>query len=225
MRLRTRQLAIAGLLGALVVVLGLTPLGFVPVPTPAGNATTVHIPVILAGVLEGPIVGGVVGLFFGLFSFIRNAMAPTNPVAAVMFADPLVAFVPRIAIGLVAAGVYRLVRRLLGRRTGAGAIAAGTAAALATATNTAGVLGLSVLRGYLPAAAAYTVGAVQGLPECVVAAVLTTLVERGVRRALRWDDTMKPLGRRVTTERKQPPVEQAAATHEEGGTEAKSRAS
>jgi hypothetical protein len=43
-----------------------------------------------------------------------------------------------------------------------------------------------------------------------VAAILTTLVERGVRRALRWDDTMKPLGRRATTESKQPPDEQAA---------------
>lgn len=195
MRLKTRQIAIAGLLGALVVVLGLTPLGFVPVPTAAGNATTVHIPVILAGVLEGPIVGGVVGLIFGLFSYIRNAMAPTNPVAAVLFADPLVTFLPRIAIGLVAAYVYQLVRKLFKFR--ADGVAAGTAAALATATNTVGVLGLAVVRGYLPGAVALSVGVVQGLPECVVAAILTVLIERGVRRAMRWNDAAKPRVKRV----------------------------
>ncbi|MGE5559473.1 MAG: ECF transporter S component, partial [Chloroflexota bacterium] len=115
MKLQVRQLAIAGLLGALVVVLGLTPLGFVPVPTPAGNATTIHIPVILAGVLEGPVVGGVVGLIFGIFSWVRNAMAPTNPVSAVLFADPLVTFVPRILIGVVSYYAYAAVRDRRGR--------------------------------------------------------------------------------------------------------------
>ena len=31
--------------------------GFIPVPTPAGSATTMHIPTILAGVFEGPAAG------------------------------------------------------------------------------------------------------------------------------------------------------------------------
>lgn len=111
MRVTTRQIVMVGLLGALVVVLGLAPVGgFIPVPTPAGRATTMHIPVILAGTLEGPVVGALVGFLFGLFSYIRNLMGPANPVAAVMFADPLVTFLPRILIGIVAHYAFRLVK-------------------------------------------------------------------------------------------------------------------
>ena len=45
MKLNTRQIVISGLLVALALVLGVTGLGFIPVPTPAGAATLMHIPV------------------------------------------------------------------------------------------------------------------------------------------------------------------------------------
>ena len=68
-KLTTRQLVISGLLGAIAIILGITRLGFIPVPTPAGHATIMHIPVILGGILEGPIVGALVGLIFGVYGF------------------------------------------------------------------------------------------------------------------------------------------------------------
>lgn len=118
-RLTTRQVVVAGMLGALVGVLGLTPLGMVPVPTPAGHATILHIPVIIAAILEGPVMGLMVGFFFGAVSWWRAVTTPANPVAQIIFSDPVTAFGPRMLIGplayaaLVAARSHR-VRPLLG---------------------------------------------------------------------------------------------------------------
>ncbi len=44
-------------MGALTIILGVTGLGLVPVPTPAGRATILHVPTIIAAILEGPVVG------------------------------------------------------------------------------------------------------------------------------------------------------------------------
>src|ERR1043166_5908999 len=64
---RTRTIVISGLLGAIQILLGLTGLGFIPMPTGV-NATILHIPAIIAGALEGPVAGLLVGLIFGIFS-------------------------------------------------------------------------------------------------------------------------------------------------------------
>ncbi len=118
-RLTTRQVVIAGMLGALVGVLGLTPLGMVPVPTPAGSATILHVPVIIATLLEGPVVGMMVGFFFGAVSWWRAITTPANPVAQVIFSDPFTAFGPRILIAPMAYAAFvaarnRRVRPFLG---------------------------------------------------------------------------------------------------------------
>ncbi|MEW6032207.1 MAG: ECF transporter S component [Bacillota bacterium] len=104
-RLNTRQIVVAGLLGSITAVMGVVPyLGLIPLPfSPAGHATIMHIPVILAAVLEGPVVGGLVGFIFGLFSF----MQATLP----FFKDPIIAFVPRVLIGVFAYYAYVWVRR------------------------------------------------------------------------------------------------------------------
>ena len=101
-RWQARTLTVSGLLGAFSIVLGITPLGFIPVPTAAGHATIMHVPAILGAVLEGPMVGTLTGLIFGLHSFLRAGN--------VMFADPLIAIGPRLLIGVVTYGVYRLTR-------------------------------------------------------------------------------------------------------------------
>jgi len=239
-RLTPRDITVSGALGAVAIVLGLVPgLGFIPAPTPAGNATTMHIPVIIAAVLEGPVVGALVGAIFGAFSFTRA----TIPI----FKQPLIAFGPRILIGVVAflvfralavrharlfaaaavgAGIYTIlgpgaVRFLAALAAGriqpnwlvegyravaaatAGSlwlpVAAGVASALlayallrgenaapaaaavaGTLTNTVGVLTLAVLFGFLPAGAAVLVGATHGLPEVILAVLVTVPVYRAV---------------------------------------------
>jgi len=62
----TREITVIGLLFAVTIVLGVTGLGFIPIPP--FKTTIMHIPVIIGGILEGPVVGAMIGLLFGLFS-------------------------------------------------------------------------------------------------------------------------------------------------------------
>lgn len=106
-------MAIIGILGSISIVLGMTPLGFIPVgPT---KATIMHIPVIIGAILEGPVVGGIVGLIFGLFSIFSAVTTPT-PVSFA-FLNPLVSVLPRILIGITSYYVYVALKNLGNRRT------------------------------------------------------------------------------------------------------------
>jgi uncharacterized membrane protein len=160
--LSVRKIVIAGVLGAIAILLGWTRLGFIPVPTAAGNATIMHVPAIVGGILEGWIVGGIIGTIFGLFSFIQ-ATVP-------LFKDPLVAILPRIFIGITAYLSYTGLKRVNEY------LALIVAAAVGTLTNTILVLGMAVLRGYMAAGVALTVGVTHGLPEVVVAIIITVAV-------------------------------------------------
>lgn len=166
MKLTTRKIVITGMLGAVSIILGTSGMGLIPVPTPAGNATIMHVPAILGGVLEGPVVGLLIGLIFGIFSFLRAV----NPI----FADPLVAILPRLLIGVFSYYVYLLLKR---KNTNLALIVAGV---IGTATNTILVLGMAVLRGYLPLTAAASVAVLHGIPEMVVAAILVGLIGKAL---------------------------------------------
>lgn len=108
MERKSKKVAIYGVYGAIIAILGLTPLGFIPVGFT--NATTMHIPVIIAGILEGPVGGALVGLFFGIFSMI-NALIKPNPLS-IIFLNPIVAILPRILIGLVSAYSYKIIKNI-----------------------------------------------------------------------------------------------------------------
>ncbi|HBR04058.1 MAG TPA: ECF transporter S component, partial [Ruminiclostridium sp.] len=60
-RMNVRRIAVTGILSALAILLSLVPsLGYIPLGPI--TITTMHIPVIIAAILEGPVVGGIVGL-------------------------------------------------------------------------------------------------------------------------------------------------------------------
>ncbi|MGD1994983.1 MAG: ECF transporter S component [Anaerolineae bacterium] len=160
--LSVRRIVIAGVLGAIAILLGWTRLGFIPVPTAAGNATIMHVPAIVGGVLEGWLVGGIVGTLFGLFSFL-NATVP-------LFKDPLVAVLPRVFIGVTAWLAYVGLKRINEY------LALVVAAVLGTLTNTIGVLTMAVMRGYMAPGVALGVAVTHGLPEAIVAAIITVAV-------------------------------------------------
>lgn len=103
-----RKMAIVGVLGAISAVLGMTPIGFIPVgPT---SATIMHIPVIIGAIVEGPMVGMLVGLIFGAFSLIRAITTPT--VISPVFYNPLVSILPRVLIGLVSYYTFVAVKKM-----------------------------------------------------------------------------------------------------------------
>lgn len=166
MKLTTRKIVISGMLGAISIILGATGLGLIPVPTPAGHATIMHVPAIIGGVLEGPVVGFFIGLIFGIFSFIRA----TNPI----FADPLIAVIPRLFIGVGAYYIYILLKKY---NISFALIISG---AVGTIINTVLVLGLAVIRGYLPYKAALSVAFLHGIPEIIIAAVIVVIVGKAI---------------------------------------------
>lgn len=100
--LKTRKIVVSSMLGAITIVLGLTPLGFIPLGLI--NATTMHIPVIVGAILEGPVVGASIGFIFGVSSLIKAFTMPT-PVSFVFY-NPLISILPRILIGIVSYYVY-----------------------------------------------------------------------------------------------------------------------
>ena len=164
--LGTRQVVVAGVVGGVALFLGATRLGLIPVPIPLiGNATIMHIPAIVGGVLEGPVVGILAGLIFGIFSFLY-AESP-------IFANPLVAILPRLLIGVVAWAVFVGLRRF---SVDLASVAAGLLGSLA---NTVGVVTLAVLFGLLPLSIVPAI-LPQAIAEAVLAAVVTVVVVRGV---------------------------------------------
>lgn len=160
--LTVRKIVIAGVLGAVAILLGVTRLGFIPVPTAAGNATIMHIPAVIGGVMEGPIVGLLIGLIFGVSSFL-NATIP-------LFKDPLVAILPRLFIGVTAYLAY------VGLRRTNQYMAIGVAGFIGSITNTILVLFMAVVRGYLPAKVAVATAIANGLPEAIVGVIVTLAV-------------------------------------------------
>lgn len=113
---RTIQMVQLAILIALEALMTFTPLGFVMVPPVA--ITLLHIPVIIGAVLLGPLSGGILGGCFGVFSILRaviggnvgdllfNPAASGNP-----FGSIVMAVLPRILVGVIAAWLFLLIRR------------------------------------------------------------------------------------------------------------------
>lgn len=197
MKSKNKRLVTISLLSAISFVLGFTPLGFIPIP-PA-NATTMHIPVIIGAILEGPIAGMVIGLIFGISSIIQALLRPN--ILSFAFINPLVSVLPRILIGLVSYYSYKLVFNLFSSRKngtiskGADSISVGVSAALGTLTNTVGVLGMMYLlyAGRIADAmeikkeavggVILAIGLTNGIPEIIIAVLITVAVIRAVKRA------------------------------------------
>lgn len=164
---RTRKLVITGVMGAITVLLGVTHWGFIPW-FGGISLTIMHVPVIIAAILEGPIVGLGVGFIFGIFSLIQAAVAPTSP-ADVWFTNPLLSIVPRLFIGPVAYYVWKLLEKI----PVVGLIAAGVVGSL---TNTILVLGVIGLMGLLPWAVLGGIVISNGLIEAGVSAFIVLVV-------------------------------------------------
>ncbi|MDR1930328.1 MAG: ECF transporter S component [Treponema sp.] len=103
---RIRKIAAAGVFSALVIVLGVTGLGFIRLPL--GALTILQVPVIIGAILEGPLVGIFIGLLFGIFSIVQAAVAGVSPVDLAFLYHPWLAILPRVLIGPAAWFVYSL---------------------------------------------------------------------------------------------------------------------
>ena len=175
-RLSTHDLAVAGVFGALAIVLAFTPLGLIPVPNPTEAATSLHLPAIVAGILSGPIVGGLVGLVLAISSWYLYGASFITFAGGNLLVALLAAFLPRILMGVLAYYVYRALRRWP-------ALAAGAAGLTGTLTNSFGVLGLLVWLGTLPAALLVPVFSMNVPIEVALAIVVTIPTVAALRAA------------------------------------------
>ncbi|AOY75155.1 ECF transporter S component [Clostridium formicaceticum] len=160
-RISTKKMAVAGMLGGFSVALSMTPIGYIPIPFLGINATTMHIPVIIGAILGGPMIGTFVGIIFGVSSLLRA----TTP----FFADPLVAILPRLLIGIMSYYTYKLSKNAI------------VPAVVGTATNTVGVMTMIYLRGYLPLEAVLGIAAINGTAEVVVSSFIVYAVVKAMK--------------------------------------------
>lgn len=170
MKLTVRQIVVAGLLGAIAIMLGITRLGFIgPFPPllPV-SATIMHLPAIIGGVLEGSLVGLIIGLIFGVFSWLQ---APTEqPPVNLWFSNPLVSILPRLFIGVTSAYAYRALRKVNE------IVALAVAAIVGTLTNTILVVGMLIVLGYVPALIIIPAVLPNAIAEIIVAVIIVVAV-------------------------------------------------
>ncbi|MDD8048431.1 MAG: ECF transporter S component [Thomasclavelia sp.] len=113
---KTNRITMLALFIAIEILLAVVPfLGYVPIGVI--NATTLHIPVIAAGILLGKKEGGIVGLVFGITSVVKNTIQPTitsfifSPFITIggisgSYQSLIIAIVPRVLIGFLAGLIY-----------------------------------------------------------------------------------------------------------------------
>lgn len=204
---KTRTLTIAALLAAITFILGVTPVGYIPLG--AIEITLLCIPVLIGALMEGWLVGLFLGLIFGLTSFLQIfigfraalgqfllSLGPVRTLAVI--------FVPRLLVPVVARGVFLLMNKA---RSGMINKAAYSVSALAgSATNTVFFLGMMYLL-FLPQIDQISeafgttapmllsvIGSIvltNGVPEAIAAVVIVTAVCMALARIYRRPD-VKP---------------------------------
>lgn len=195
--LDTRYLVSLAMMCAVLLVLGMTGIGFIQLPVI--KATTMHIPVILGAILLGPGAGAVLGGVFGLCSIWANTTAPgllSFAFSPFMTTEGLpgvlkslwIAFVCRILLGVLAGWFWKLFKKVLKKDY----VALPVTAALASVCHTILVMGSIYILLAQQYADAKNVAAsavfdlvlgtivASGIPEAIAAAILVT----GIGKAL-----------------------------------------
>lgn len=108
---KTKNMAFMSLFIAIELLMVMVPfLGFIPIGPL--RATTLHIPVIIAGMTLGKEKGAGIGLVFGLSSLLINTISPTvtsfvfSPFISGSIMSALIAVIPRMLIGYVSGWIY-----------------------------------------------------------------------------------------------------------------------
>ena len=190
---QTKNLVQIALLVAVMIVLNFTNLGLITIPFSPLKVTTLHIPVIIGACLMGPKMGGILGFLFGLLSFISNSFVTPIVTSFVFtpfyslgdyhgnFGSLIICFVPRVLIGVFAGLIFQWMANKKCRIYLSGLVAG----LIGSLTNTILVMGgialffgneyASAKSSTLLAVIGTAVG-VNGIPEAIVAAILTAAI-------------------------------------------------
>lgn len=198
--LKTNDLVKLSFFVAIIVLLAVTPfLGYIPLGFT--RATIIHIPVIIGSIILGPFYGAFLGFVFGLTSLINNTFNPTvtsfvfTPFYSLgtysgNFWSLVICFVPRILVGVVPHYLYRGMKKIKNNDV----LALSVAGVGGSLTNTLLVMNfiylffgqsyaevknvtLTTLYGVI-----LSVIAINGIPEAIVAGILTTAICKALLR-------------------------------------------
>lgn len=197
----TRYMALLAMLCALLLVMGMTGIGFIPLPVI--KATTMHIPVILGAILLGPGAGGILGGLFGLCSIWANTTTPnllSFAFSPFMSTEGLVGVAKslwialgcRILFGVLAGLIWKAVRKIINKDY----ISLPVTAAVSTILHTLLVMGsiYMLLSDQYAAAKNTALSAVfglvmgtvvaSGIPEAIAAAILVTVLGKALMKLM-----------------------------------------
>ena len=197
----TRYMATLAMLCGLLLVMGMTGIGFIPLPVI--KATTMHIPVILGAVLLGPKAGAVLGAVFGLCSIWANTTTPGllsfafSPFMSTegligVFKSLWISLGCRILFGTLSGWLWWIFRKILKKEYAALPLTA----AVATLCHTILVMGsiYMLLAQQYAAAKNVAISAVfglvmgtvtaSGIPEAIAAAILVTVIGKALLHLL-----------------------------------------
>lgn len=197
----TRYMATLAMLCGLLLVMGMTGIGFIPLPVI--KATTMHIPVILGAVLLGPKAGAVLGAVFGLCSIWANTTTPgllSFAFSPFMSTEGLtgvckslwISLGCRILFGTLSGWLWWLFRKILKKEYAALPLTA----AVATLCHTILVMGsiYILLAQQYAAAKNVAISAVfglimgtvtaSGIPEAIAAAILVAVIGKALLHLL-----------------------------------------
>lgn len=184
---KTKNLTLLSLFIAIEIMMVSIPfLGFIPIGPL--RATTLHIPVIIAGILLGKHKGAIIGSVFGLSSLIVNTVSPSaisfvfSPFISGSFLSVFLAIIPRVCIGYISGLVYEILKNkwqlasmsiasFIGSMTNTILIMGGIYCLFGEAY--ASIIGQS-MDGLLP----YILGIIttQGLLEAIVGTIISVMV-------------------------------------------------
>lgn len=181
------KLALAGVLAAVTFLLGLTPIGIIPIP-PA-NVTLMCLPVIIGTLTTSLGLGMVLGLVFGITSVIRAFTAPSVLVVPLLGASPALVVVMSVVSRLLIPVAAYYVHKWISRHGKWEKTSVGVAGAAGSLINTVFYLGLMLvfysITGLDSAAVLGTiagVGALNGSLEAVAAVLICTPVVLAVNK-------------------------------------------
>ena len=129
-----KRVIVGIILVGLTAALGFSGLGYIKMNTPAGSASLMHVPVLIAVFLGGFPEGIISGLVYGAVSWWKFPAL-----------GPIIHFPPRILMPIVAGLVFMIIRRLLkGKPVLGDCIGALIGSAIGSLVNTWGVLALAI---------------------------------------------------------------------------------
>lgn len=196
-KMDTRYMATLAMFCGLLLVMGATGIGFIPLPVI--KATTMHIPVILGAILLGPAAGAILGGVFGLCSIWANTTSPgllafafspfmTTEGLPGVLKSLWIALGCRILLGVIAGWLWRGLKKVLKQDY----LALPVTAAVSTICHTILVMGsiyLLLAQQYaqaknvaITAVFGLVMGTVtaSGIPEAIIAAVLVTVIGKAL---------------------------------------------